>query len=144
MARPPSDLPTEPATEAPTQPPTRAPHRGPLEAKPTRDGKIRVALLDGTGRLIGYETRDDWQDGDDGLPVPGDTDLAPRRYRYDIINKRFDPIAAEQEEQEKIMAPDALRAICLGLIAVRDDGRILLPQHTLDYLQFWETSIDAK
>ena len=107
-----------------------------------------LAKIDPDGRFLGMETVDD-------LPasVPADRVLLPPghdleeqaargahpRWDFDAKCWRFElPLTAEEQVEQ----PHALRAIAAALGAIRDGKP--LPQETLDWLAWYERSIDAQ
>lgn len=97
---------------------------------------ITIAQLDKNGLLVGYLKKDAAADGD--IVVPDNCDLALKQYRWDAARETFVPLAARARPLEA--APDALHAIALALLAVRDGKP--LPAQTLEWLAWYERSWD--
>ncbi len=95
-----------------------------------------VAVTDANDVLLRYRKveKPDPQD----IVVPDDCDLAPGRYRWDRVRGTFLPIAPPPEAE--VVEPNALRAIARGFMAIRDGQS--LPRETLDWLAFYERSLD--
>lgn len=101
------------------------------------------AQLDANGVLTGFVRLGDGAPGADApdrVEVPLDCDLQPGRYRWNAAERRFDPIS--MEPAERLQGLDAVRAIALALVAIRDGKE--LPQYTLDWLDWYERSFDFK
>lgn len=111
---------------------------------------MHFAIIDEGGVLTGFRPAEENEirtERDDVVEVPEDCDLEPGRYRWD--GARFMPIilkAPASDEPE----PHALRAIAKGFIAIRDQKAnsdiwmVELPAETLEWLSFYERTIDSK
>ena len=98
--------------------------------------KKNVAILDKAGILTGYK---EVSEGAEGVEVP-DKDLEIGRYQWD--GETFLPIA--KKDPKKDMNAGALRAIYLGLDAIRAAGVVDLPAETVAWLEWYSTTNDAK
>lgn len=94
-----------------------------------------TAHVDNHGVLTGFDKTGEGP----GIPVPADCDLEPFKYRWD--GEHFVP-DMQAFKGKAIVAPDAMSAIALALIAIRDGKP--LPDYTLAWLAAWEKSFDAK
>src|SRR5690242_3533708 len=96
-----------------------------------------VALLDKQGVLKGFDETGTAT----GIPVEPNCDLQPGKYRWEGETRTFVP-DMQAFKGRSIVSPDAISAIALALIAIRDGKP--LPDYTLAWLSAWEKSFDAK
>lgn len=92
---------------------------------------IRVARLDRSGLLMGYEYLPEGSvaGGTDGMPEwvdGGDCDLKPGRYRWDPHAARFEPVKSDKVESET--------AIIEGFRHLRDVEGMTLPVVTESWI----------
>jgi hypothetical protein len=101
------------------------------------------AQLDGEGVLAGFVQIDDAAP-DAAVPppnrveVPMACDLAPGRYRWD--GRSFVPLVVD--DGERLQQLNGVKAIALGLMAVRDSGLVALPPYTLEWLGWYAQTFD--
>ena len=102
-----------------------------------------VAILDAQGVLIGFKkvSIQARKETKFQVPVPDECDLSPRQYRWDAEAKTFvplpTPIVGLTAEH-----PDQVKAIALGLMALRDQHVVKLPKLTLQWLDWYRGTID--
>jgi len=100
-----------------------------------------LALLSATGVLLDYRVVDEVP-----VPLPANAILVPNGCDHEIGCARWDAtlrqwsIVAPPTPQEKVEAPDALRALALGFMAIRDGKG--LPAETLAWLDAYAKSFD--
>lgn len=124
---------------------------------------IKLAVLDSQGVISGYEvvehecppgdllhenpelrvctrTPKSFEVPPSRVVVPMDCDLGVDRYYWN--GREFRPISKDRQAEE-VKAPDAMVAIASALCAIRDSGAVKLPRVTLNWLAWWEKTIDA-
>lgn len=112
------------------------------EGSPAAIKMVRAARLNPAGVFIGIEELPEDELTPHHLPEITECDLPLHKYRWDDEKQCFLPLPKKALE-DSIAEPHALRAIVLGFIAVKESG-IALPKETLDYIAWYQTTIDFK
>jgi hypothetical protein len=73
-----------------------------------------------------------------------DCDLVPGRYRWDADRRAFMPISLGQPSSLIDSEHNATRAIWKGLKAIQRSGIIAFDRETVDWLEWYGKTIDAK
>ena len=93
-----------------------------------------MAQVDENGVLLGYSDKE----GAKGIPVPHNCDLVPGKYYW---NGKKTWLPVDDPRKMDAPAPNVMRAIALGFRAVQESG-VKLPDETVDWLDFFEKSVD--
>ncbi len=112
------------------------------EGSPAAPKMVRAAKLNAAGVFIGIEELPEDELTPHHLPEITDCDLPPHKYRWDDGKQCFLALPKKALE-DSLSEPHALRAIVLGFIAVKNSG-ITLPKETLDYIAWYQSTIDFK
>jgi len=98
-----------------------------------------VATLDANRLLIGFVEKEDAAITEDDIVVEA-PDLELRAYRWIEKDQSFLPLTRTEKKKldEKTVMPEQMTAIVKGFKAIRDDGRIVLPPETLEWIAWCE------
>jgi len=101
---------------------------------------VNFALLDDEGILIGYESAERGTTSHSRIEVPDLCDLLPFKYRWNMDERRFDPLRTFDEVPED--EPHTLKAIWLGFVSLAATGH-KFPEDTEKWMVKFGQSIDG-
>lgn len=98
----------------------------------------KAAILDKDGVLKGFAAR---QAKKGEVDVPDACDLVPGRYVH--RDGAFWPLPPKAKKRDEL-DPDAMRAIWKGFAALRLQGVVDFPAETIDWIDAYGRTLDAK